>query len=81
MLKDPRVISYLNILQEQYFVCPIDKTANNIAFISKKYCVQVLLKELGLLNLTSNIYQQVNYTLHNVLQQQNNTFDSVLFLD
>ena len=62
-------------------MCPIDKAANNIAFISKKYCVQVLLKELGLLNTTSNIYQQVNYTLHNVLQQQNNTLDSVLFLD
>ena len=81
MLNDPRVISYLNILQEQYLMCPIDKAANNIAFISKKHCVQVLLKELGLLNTTSNTYQQVNYTLYNVLQQQNNTLDSVLFLD
>ena len=75
------MISYLNILQEQYLMCPIDKAASNIAFISKKYCVQVLLKELGLLNTTPNTYQQVNYTLHNVLQQQNNTLDSVLFLD
>ena len=50
-----------------------DKAANNIAFVCKKYYVQVLLKELGLLNTTSNTYQQVNHTLHNIFQQQNNT--------
>ena len=44
-LKDPKVISYLNILQETYVMCPIGKAANNIAFICKKYYVQVLLKE------------------------------------
>ena len=33
VLKDPKVISYLNIFQEQYAICPIDKVANNIAFI------------------------------------------------
>ena len=58
-------------------MCLIDKTANNIAFICNKYCVQVLLKQLGLLNSTSNTYQQVNDTLHNVLQQQNSTLDSL----
>ena len=40
-------------------MCPIDKAANNIAFICKKRNVQVLLKELGLLNTTSNTYQHV----------------------
>ena len=53
-------------------MCPIDKAANNIAFVCKKCYVQV-----GLLNTTSNTYQQVNGTLHNILQQQNNTLDSV----
>ena len=80
VLKDPKVIFYLNILQEQYVMCPIDKATNNIAFICKKYNVQVLLKELGLLNTTSSTYQQVNDTLHNVLQQQNNTLDSIFRL-
>ena len=59
VLQDPKVISYLNILQEQYVMCPNDKAANNIAFVCKKYYVQVLLKELGLLSATSNTYQQV----------------------
>ena len=80
VLRDPEVVSYLNILQEQYVVCPIDKAANNIAFICKKYYVQVLIKELCLLSATSNTYQQVNDTLHNILQQQNNTLDSVFGL-
>ena len=68
MLGDPEMTSYLNIFQEQYVMCLIDKTANNIAFICKKY-VQVLLKELGLLNTTSNTYQQVNNTLDKILQR------------
>ena len=80
VLKDPKVISYLNILQEQCVMCSIDKSANNIAFVCNKYYVQVLLNELGSLNTTSNNYQQVNDTLHNVLQQQNNTLDSVFGL-
>ena len=39
VLMDPKVISYLKILQEQYIVCPIGKMANNTAFICKKYYV------------------------------------------
>ena len=77
VLRDPEVVSYLNILQEQHVMCPIDKAANSIAFICKKYYVQVLLNKLGA---TSNTYQQVNDTLHSILQQQNNTLDSVFGL-
>ena len=49
-------------------MCSIDKAANNIAFICNKYYVQILLKELGLLNNTSNTYQKVNDILQNILQ-------------
>ena len=80
VLRDPEVVSYLNILQEQYVMSPIDKAANNIAFICKKYYAQVITKELGLLSATSNTYIQVNDILHNILQQQNNTLDSVFEL-
>ena len=80
VLRDPEVVFYLNILQEQYVTCPINKAANSIAFVCKKYYVQVLKKELDLLSTTSNTYQQVNDTLHNILQQQNNTLYSVFGL-
>ena len=76
MLKNPKVITYLKLLQKQYDICSIDRAGNNIAFICNQYYVQVLLKELGLLNITSNTYLEVNDTPHNVLQQQN-TLDSV----
>ena len=61
-------------------MCPIDKAANNTAFICKKYYVQVLLKEFGLLNTTSSTYQQVNDTVHSILQQQNNIIHSIFGL-
>ena len=76
MLKNPKVITYLKLLQKQYDMYSIDRAGNNIAFICNQYYVQVLLKELGLLNTTSNTYLEVNDTPHNVLQQQN-TLDSV----
>ena len=59
------------------YVCIYVFKCENIAFICKKYYAQVLLKELGLLSATSNTYERVNNTLHNILQQQNNTLDSV----
>ena len=67
MLLGPQMISYLKVLQEEYVMCPMDEAANNIAIICKKYYVQILPKELGLLNTKSNTYQQVNYTLYDIL--------------
>ena len=51
----PQMISYLKVLQEEYVMCPMDEAANNIAFICKKYHVQIFLKEIGLLNSTSTL--------------------------
>ena len=39
MLKPEAVIEYLNELYEKYGLVPIDKGANNIAIICKKYYV------------------------------------------
>ena len=41
------------------YVC-MHINANNVPFICKKYYVQVLLKELGLLSASSNTCQKVN---------------------
>ena len=61
-------------------MCPIDKAPNNVAFIFKKYYVQVVIKELGLLDTTSNTYEQVNDTPHIVFQQRYNALDYVFGL-
>jgi hypothetical protein len=47
VLKQPDVISYLNELHQKYVLVPIDKAANNVAIICKKYYVDVILKEVG----------------------------------
>ena len=39
-------------------MCPIDRAVGDIAYISKRYYVRVLIKELGLLDTTSGTYQQ-----------------------
>ena len=39
MLKPEAVIEYLNELYEKYVLVPIDKAANNIVIICKKYYV------------------------------------------
>ena len=77
MLRDPEVVSDLNILQEQYVVCSLDKAASNIAFICKKYYVQVLTNELDLLSATSNTYQQVLF----IIFCNNKIILLILFLD
>ena len=33
VLKDPKVTSYLNILQEQYVMCPTDKAAKLYLYV------------------------------------------------
>ena len=70
MLRDPKVIFYLNMLQGQYVMCPIDKAANSIAFICKNYYVQVLLKENRFIKDYIKHLSTMNDTLHNNLQQQ-----------
>ena len=49
-LCDNDVRTCLNELQHKYVMVPIDKAANNVAFICKRFYAHVLLKELGLIN-------------------------------
>ena len=45
VLKDPDCLKELKKLKEQFVLVPIDKAANNIGFICKKYFLEVLLQE------------------------------------
>ena len=57
VLDDPSVLEDLASLQDKYVIVPIDKAANNFAFICKKYYITILLKELGYPDGTSNTYK------------------------
>ena len=45
VLKDPDCLKELKRLKEQFVLVPIDKAANHIGFICKKYFLEVLLQE------------------------------------
>ena len=69
-LDDPVVISCLKDLQDRYVMTPVDKADSNVAFICKKYYVDVLLKELGLENEASNTYKLItNLSMLDVVKQ------------
>ena len=49
ILQDPDVSEYLQKLHEKFVLVPIDKAANNVAIVCKRYYVEVMLKEIGIL--------------------------------
>ena len=68
VLKQDAVLEYLNKLHEKYVFVPIDKAANNIAIICKEYCVTVILKEIGIFNTGSEVYEKWNKNLKEIIQ-------------
>ena len=57
VLDQDEVKDYLKILHERYVVVPIDKAANNIAIICKRFYVFRLLQEIGVIGNESPTYQ------------------------
>ena len=51
---------YLHELHEEYVLVPIDKGASNIAIISKKYYVTVILKEIEILDAGNETHEKIN---------------------
>ena len=50
----------LSDLHSKYVMVPIDKAANNIAFICKRFYALVLLKEVGLMGSNTSTYTQLD---------------------
>ena len=46
-LKQAEVSNYLSQLHDKFVLVPIDKAANNVAIVCKKFYVQVILREIG----------------------------------
>ena len=67
ILKDPIVSNYLKELQQNFVLVPIDKASNNIAIICKKYYVEVILKEVGILGQPKDTYVASNKTAEEII--------------
>ena len=56
-MKDENVVKYLKDLHSKYVIVPIDKAANNISIICKRFYVMRLLKEVGVLGSPDPTYE------------------------
>ena len=66
-LKNYAVLEALLELQNKFVMVPIDKAANNVAFICKRYYIQRLLSEVGIMGLPSDTYKISNCEPENVI--------------
>ena len=67
VLKNDSSLSCLENLQKKFVLVPIDKAANNIAFICKFYYIKRILDEVGVLDLPSNTYKFCNKEVQKVI--------------
>ena len=58
-LKNSTVRTALNDLHNNFVLAPIDKAANNVSFICKRFYAETLLKEFGVLDNNSRTYQKI----------------------
>ena len=69
IFEDVEVQNCLSNLQDRYVMVPIDKAANNVAFICKRFYVYVIMKELGLLGEQSPTYSIIDLSPDNIIDQ------------
>lgn len=67
ILKRPEVVDYLENLHKTFVLVPIDKAANNIAIICKRYYVEVILKEIGILGEGNNTYTSTDLSKDHIV--------------
>ena len=71
ILKRPEVIEYLETLHSRFVLVPIDKASNNIAFICKRFYVEVILKEIGIIGEGNATYSRTDMTKEEIIQENN----------
>jgi len=69
VLKRPEVIDYLQNIQSKFVLVPIDKAANNISIICKRFYIEAILKEIGIMGELNNTYQQVNSSQEQIINE------------
>ena len=70
VLKNDICLKALDDLHSQFVVVPIDKASSNIAFVCKRFYVQVLVSELGLGDSsTSSTYEKINRDVNELIDK------------
>ena len=79
VLNQPDVKDTLHKLHANCVLAPADKAANNVIAVRKKYCMDILVKELGINNVNSNnpTYILIDHSFETVVRSHNNFITSV----
>ena len=67
VLKQEEVSNYLNLFHEKYVMTPIDKASSNVSVICKRYYVEVVLNEIGILGDGSDTYERANRSKEEII--------------
>ena len=67
ILQQPEVVEYLTELHSKFVLVPIDKAANNVCIICKRFYVEVILKEIGILGEGNATYQSDNFSKEHII--------------
>ena len=76
VLKDPSVVEYLAELHSKFALVPIDKAANNISIICKRFYLLRILKELGLADTPSQTYSLSQSTALSIIDHNTSLCES-----
>ena len=68
VLQDPIAKAYLDELHKKFVIVPIDKAANNVAIICKRFYLTSILQELGIPGNTSPTYELVNRSAESIIE-------------
>ena len=77
ILKQSEVLDYLTSFHEKFVMTPIDKASSNVSVICKRYYVEVVLKEIGILGTGSETYEKANRSKDEIIDD-NRTYSERL---
>ena len=70
ILKQIDVISYFEALQKKFILAPIDKASNIGAITCKRYYVEEILNEIGIIGLGNNINCKANKVCAQIIDKK-----------
>ena len=67
VLENAEVLEYLQVLQSRFVIVPIDKAANNVSFVCKRYYVEVILGEIGIIGEGNQTYVNSKFSKEEIV--------------
>ena len=78
VLNDPIAKAYLDELHSKFVVVPIDKAANNVAIVCKRFYLTSILEELGLPGNRSPTYELISKSASSIIETNSQLVQSTL---